>query len=289
MFSILIPTWNNLPYLKACIASIREHSATAHEIVLHINDGSDGTLAWAQAEGIKHSHSPTNIGICVPMNLAAALASHDYLLYLNDDMLVMPGWDTALMDAVRKEASDCFLLSGTMIEPRATGNACAIVADYGDSLESLRRDALLTDYATLPHQDWQGASWPPTLVHKRWWQIVGGYSVELSPGMASDTDFAMKMWAAGCRSFRGVAASRVYHFQCRSTGRIRKNQGGAQFLAKWGITQSTFNKFYLRRGTVFDGALTEPANTRQFKLARLKCAIKRRLGKLGMPLALDPE
>ncbi|MDN3578637.1 glycosyltransferase [Chitinimonas viridis] len=287
MLTILIPTWNNLPYLQACVESIRRHSAHAHEIILHLNDGSDGSLAWAKAQGIKYSHTPTNVGICAAMNKAAALATQDYIVFLNDDMVVLPGWDTALLEVAQRQPDDAFLLSGTMIEPRATGNACVIVADYGTSLETLREAELLADYASLPHADWQGASWPPTLVHRNWWQLVGGYSVELSPGMASDTDFAIKMWAAGCRVFHGVAASRVYHFQCRSTGRIRKNDGGGQFLAKWGITQSTFNRYYLRRGTAYNGPLTAPDSSLAYRLARLKCYLKRRLGRLGRPLAFD--
>ena len=44
MFSILIPTFNNLPYLKLCIKSIEKHTKENYEIILHINDGSDGTL-----------------------------------------------------------------------------------------------------------------------------------------------------------------------------------------------------------------------------------------------------
>ena len=43
-FSILIPTWNNLEFLKICIGSIRRNSTFDHQIIIHVNDGSDGTL-----------------------------------------------------------------------------------------------------------------------------------------------------------------------------------------------------------------------------------------------------
>ena len=49
-FSILIPTFNNLDYLKLAIKSIKENSKYKHEIILHINDGSDGTLEYAKKE-----------------------------------------------------------------------------------------------------------------------------------------------------------------------------------------------------------------------------------------------
>ena len=46
--SILIPTYNNLEYLKFTISSILKNSKYKHEIILHINDGFDGTLNYAK-------------------------------------------------------------------------------------------------------------------------------------------------------------------------------------------------------------------------------------------------
>ena len=44
MFSIIIPTFNNLDYLKLCLKSIYLNSKFSHEIIIYVNDGSDGTL-----------------------------------------------------------------------------------------------------------------------------------------------------------------------------------------------------------------------------------------------------
>ena len=121
-------------------------------------------------------------------------------------------------------------------------------------------------YRSLARPDWYGSTWPPALVHKRWWHAVGGYSSEFSPGMSSDNDFSMKMWAAGCRVFLGVGDSLVYHFMCKSTGRIVKNNGRKQFMRKWGMTSSLFDKYYLRRGQpAVHQVLSEPGNTPEFR------------------------
>ena len=53
MFSIIIPTYNNLKYLKICLESLKKNSFYKHEIILHINEGSDGTLEFANKEKIK--------------------------------------------------------------------------------------------------------------------------------------------------------------------------------------------------------------------------------------------
>ena len=252
MFSIVIPTWNNLPYLKLLVESLRKHSAHAHQILIHVNDGSDGTLAWVRAQGLAHTASPDNIGICFAVNRAASLADQPYLVYMNDDMVVLPGWDTALVGYIRqleaKGPQSRFMLSATMVEPRETGNRCVVVADFGQTADAWDETKAIATAPQLVRDNWMGSTWPPTLVPTWMWQEVGGYSTEFSPGMSSDNDFSMKLYHAGCRVFLGVGSSLVYHFACVSTGRIRKNDGRKQFLRKWTLTQRDFDRHVLHRG-----------------------------------------
>ena len=278
MFSIIIPTWNNLELLKLCVRSIQQNSAFNHQIIIHVNDGSDGSLAWVHEQQLTHTASPDNIGICLAVNEAAMHATQDYILYLNDDMYCCPGWDTALVNRLDDLDTDLFMLSGTMIEPRDTQNPCVIVRDYGRDVGDFDEAALLSELPQHHKTDWCGATWPPTLVSRRWWHKVGGYSSEFSPGMSSDNDFSMKLWHAGCRIFLGVGDSLVYHFQCKSTGKVKKNDGGKQFLHKWGMRQSVFDRYFLRRGKPATGlALDEPEDTREFRWQMLRSRLKRAL------------
>jgi GT2 family glycosyltransferase len=278
MFSIVIPTWNSLEYLQLCVDSIRKNSAHVHQIIVHVNDGSDGSREWVRASGLDATYSDTNIGICFAVNEAAALARHDYIVYMNDDMYALPGWDTALLQRVAQMPSDLFMLSGTMVEPKDSRNACVVVANFGDSVQTFDEAGLLQQAPKLVRADWLGSTWPPTVVHRRWWHRVGGYSTELSPGMSSDNDFSMKMWHAGCRVFLGVGDSLVYHFQCKSTGKVVKNDGRKQFLHKWGMTQSTFDRFYVRRGEPADTrVLPEPTDSHALRWALRKSKLKRML------------
>jgi hypothetical protein len=95
-------------------------------------------------------------------------------------------------------------------------------------------------------------------VHKKTWDLVGGYSIEYSPGLYSDPDFSMKLWKAGIRLFKGIGDCRVYHFGGKSTKRVVKNKGYYTFISKWGMTSGTFTKKILRSGEPFDGILNEP-------------------------------
>lgn len=256
MFSILIPTWNNLPFLKLCVESIRRHSAFNHEILVHVNEGSDGTLEWVHSQGLRHTRSTGNVGICFALNQLGCLASRDWLLYLNDDMVCTPGWDTALLTAASRLATPRCFLSSLVIEPRKGTNANVLFYDCGTDPASFEEAKLLAYVATRNEGERSGVASQPTLVRRELWHLVGGYSIEFGPGMSSDDDFLMKLWLAGCRDFQIVGGSLIYHFGCRSTGRVRRNRGNREFLMKWGITWREFQRDYLRRSAT--GSLGAP-------------------------------
>jgi glycosyltransferase involved in cell wall biosynthesis len=259
VFSIIIPSWNNLPFLQLCIRSILKNSHFKHQLIVHINDGSDGTLAWVKSQPeIDFTYSTSNIGVCYALNAARALLTTEYLVYMNDDMYACPGWDLELHKEIAAVGHNHFFFSSTAIEPVNTGNNAVIVKNYGDDTSRFNEAELLDTFHQLPMHDWQGSTWPPNIVHRDIWDLVGGYSVEFSPGFYSDPDFSMKLWKAGVRLFKGISKSRVYHFGSKSTKRSGKNKGYYTFIKKWGMTSGTFTKAYLRRGLTFDGPLKEP-------------------------------
>ena len=71
MFSIIIPTFNNLDYLKLCIKSIRQNSKYTHQIIPHVNIGSDKTSEFLVNENIDYTFTDYNSGICKGMNTAS--------------------------------------------------------------------------------------------------------------------------------------------------------------------------------------------------------------------------
>lgn len=276
LFSILIPTWNNLDFLKLCIESIEKNSSFKHQIIIYVNDGNDGTLEWVKEKRLDYKHSPSNVGICFALNALRPLVKTDYILYMNDDMYVCPKWDEYLWEEISRLPDNKFFLSATLIQPRPFYCKSVIApVNYGETVDTFQEDALLKEYGQLPHQDWMGATWPPNVVHRDMWDLVGGYSVELSPGMYSDPDFSAKLWLAGVRYFKGISKSRVYHFEARSTGRIVKNNGSAQFLLKYGITSATFIKHVLHRGEPFDESRCTTIDEGLIKSNLLRSKLKR--------------
>ena len=256
-FSILIPTWNNLPYLKLCIESLGKHSDSQHQIIILVNEGNDGSLEWVAAQpDLEFIHSPENIGICYGLNVCRPLIKNPYVVYANDDMYFLPHWDAHLNDAIEQAGTKDFMLSATMIEPRGD-NPCCVIADFGDSTESFQEEKLLQAADGLVRNDWSGSTWPPVLVPLALWDKVGGMSIEFSPGMYSDPDLSRKLWESGVRHFQGVGSSLVYHFGCKSTKRIKQNKGRRTFLMKWGISAHQFMHNYLHIGEKFNAPLPD--------------------------------
>ncbi len=275
-FSIIIPTWNNLPFLKICIDSIAKNSAFKNQIIIHINEGTDGTLEWVRNSGFDYTHSIENIGVCWAMNACRALVITEYIVFLNDDMYMLPDWDLELWKEIEQLPNNFFFLSSTTIEPRKSPHPGILSPfDYGSTPETFDEYSLLKEYNSIKGNDWSGATWPPNIVHKNVWDLIGGYSIEYFPGLYSDPDFSMKLYEAGVRFFKGVDASRAYHFGSKSTKRIIMNNGSKQFLNKWGITSASFTRFFLRRGQVFHGKINMEKDNKSLRKAILKGNIKR--------------
>ena len=273
MISIVIPTYNNLNYLKLCLKSLKKNSSFNHEIIIHINDGSDGTLDFVKTNNYKYTISNDNIGLCSSINKAANLVSSQYILYSHDDMYFCPQWDKVLLDEVKSLNHDDFYLSGTMIE----ANSGHIVYDFGTDLDTFKEDELLSKYKNINFYDHQGTHFAPHLVSKKMWDKVGGFSEEFNPGIGSDPDFNMKLWKEGVRIFKGLNDFKVYHFGSLTTRKKKnfiQNRGDKTFLKKWGITTKFFKKHYLKSKTEYTGPLKEPDITIAYIFGLLSCKIQ---------------
>ena len=273
MISILIPTYNNLDYLKLCLKSLEKNSSLTHEIIIHINNGSDGTLDFIKAKDYKYTSSDDNIGLCSSINKAAKLVSNKYILYSHDDMYFCPNWDKVLLDEVKSLNHDNFYLSGTMIEP----NSGHIVYNFGVDLDTFKENELLSKFKDINFYDHQGTHFAPHLVSKKMWDKVGGFSEEFNPGIGSDPDFNMKLWKEGVRIFKGLNDFKVYHFGSLTTRKKKnfiQNRGDKTFLKKWGFSTKFFKKHYLKSKSKYEGPLNEPKKTFIYFFDLLICKIK---------------
>lgn len=265
MISIIIPTFNNLDYLKLAIKSIKKNSKLQNEIIIHVNEGTDGTLDYVKKYNYKFSYSEVNDGICLGCNKAASMGKYNLILYAHDDMYFLPNWDLNLVNEYKSLNTKKFYLSSIMIngDPKLNGH---LNLNAGDTVKNFDEDYLLENYQNLHHNDFQGSTWAPHLIHKDLWNEVGGFSAEFSPGMGSDPDLNMKLWKSGVRIFKCVGKSKVYHFGSVTIHKnqkniFKKNHGSLAnkiFLLKWGYSIKFFKKHYLKSHYLHNEILSEP-------------------------------
>ena len=116
MFSIIIPTLNNLKYLKLCLSSIKKNSKFDNEIIVHVSeDKTKETRDFLTSEKIKFTFTEANVGLCTAINIVAKKASKKYLIYAHDDMYFCPGWEEPLKNEINSINHNYFYISGSMI------------------------------------------------------------------------------------------------------------------------------------------------------------------------------
>ncbi|MDW8094450.1 MAG: glycosyltransferase [Caldimicrobium sp.] len=94
-FSILIPTYNRLNFLKEALNSVFNQTFTGPYEVIVVDDGSqDGTWEFLEnlaktKDNLKILRHPENRGVASARNSALSLVKGEYLLFLDSDDLLM--------------------------------------------------------------------------------------------------------------------------------------------------------------------------------------------------------
>ncbi|CAN1593306.1 WcaA Glycosyltransferases involved in cell wall biogenesis [Candidatus Pelagibacterales bacterium] len=251
MFSIIIPTFNNLNFLKVCLSSLKKNSSLNNEIIIHSNSNEDGTLDFIKENNFKYTHTNSNIGLCSAVNLAAKKVTTNYILYAHDDMYFLPEWDLALKQEVKNIGHNFFYLHAAEIGI----NGAHIKFDCGSNYENFDEKKLLNNYKNFYLEDYNANHLSPHLIHRDLWNKVLGFSEEFNPGDGSDPDLVLKLWNEGVRYFKCLGNFKVYHFGSVTTRKkksLKLNKGTNIFIKKWGLSPLIIRKYYLETGKKFE-------------------------------------
>lgn len=100
--SVIIPNWNGLELLQACLAALDQQQFTDFEIIVVDNGSSDGSVEWlqARANSVKLVELKNNLGFPAAVNRGIQASTAPYLVLLNNDTLPEPDWLANLIAAM---------------------------------------------------------------------------------------------------------------------------------------------------------------------------------------------
>ncbi|HEY3128646.1 MAG TPA: glycosyltransferase family 2 protein [Acidobacteriota bacterium] len=204
--SIIIPTWNGVELLRRFLPSVieesrcfRENQNGAAEVIV-VDDGStDDTPAYLKSQPVRVVQRASNRGFSAASNSGLQAARFPFVVLLNSDVQVAPGFVAALLEPFSDP--QVFAVTARIFEP-STG----LLATAG-KIGSFRR-GFWSVYFNYDVQTRDNASHATDLISayavggfcafrteqaKQW----GGFDEMFSPFHWEDIDFSYRAWKRG--------------------------------------------------------------------------------------------
>jgi len=212
--SIIIPSHNNLEYLKLLIPSIRENQNEEHELIVLDDASDDGTLNWLKKNQdkwvIDYRRSDDKLGICKSVEQLMEYANEDIVLYLHSDMVVSKDFDINLFKHLKEKT----IVSATRIEPPLYQDApykihynCGIYPNQFDK-KLFNKVVKENTQENITNE----GIFVPYMFYKKDWI---GYNPVFYPATREDSD-KFNRWKEKGMKFITSKDSFVYHFSGRA-------------------------------------------------------------------------
>lgn len=216
--SVIIPAFNQFQLTYQCLMSLVLSGDRSNIEYLVVDDASSDATALIESRvrNLRVVRNESNLGFLHSCNKAAALASGQYIVFLNNDTEVERCWIDQMLSVFNE--FDCVGAVGAkLVYPDGTlQDAGGIVWESGQPWNvghgSHRDDP---EYNYVREVDYlTGAA---LMVCRKAWEQVGGFSEQYTPAYYEDTDLAFKLREAGYRTLY-CPRSVVVHYEGRSHG-----------------------------------------------------------------------
>ena len=239
--SIVVLTYNNLTLTRQCLESIFDKTnAPDFELIVVDNASTDGTPQFLRQVADVHSNvrqilNVENTGFAHGNNQGAAAATGEYLVFLNNDTVVTPGWLDGLIRYLRDP-------SVGMVGPvtNNSGNETRIRVDY-TSLDDLGRFA--EEYTHAHRGQATEIGMLPFLcvaLRRVVFEEIGPLDECFGVGMFEDDDYAFRLKQKG---YRLLCVEEVFVHHWGSAGFSL-----AGFARYWQLYQENLNKYEAKWG-----------------------------------------
>jgi GT2 family glycosyltransferase/Flp pilus assembly protein TadD len=212
--SIIIPVFNNLNLTHHCLKSILQNTHDLnYQMIIVDNASSDGTTEYLRGLKIPRVRSifqTENIGFVEACNAGAEVALGDYLLFLNNDTEVQPGWLDSLLQ-LAETITDCGAVGSKLIYPDGRlQEAGGIIFSDGNGW-NYGRGLNPADPRFNFIREVDYCSGAALMVRRTLWREIGGFDRRYAPAYYEDTDLCFEIRKRGYKVYYQPQSMVIHH------------------------------------------------------------------------------
>ena len=216
--SVIIPVYGKSDFTYRCLKSMHLNpSNTPYEVIVVDDCSPDNTTEMlGKVQGVKVVRNEKNLGFLQSANQGAAVATGQYLLFLNNDTIVTPGWLDELTKTLEDDASIGVVGSKLLYPDGSLQEAGGIIWNDGSAWNYGRHgDPNRPEYCYARDVDYcSGAS---LMVRRALFEAAGGFDERFVPAYGEDSDLCMHVRNEGWRVVM-QPMSKVMHHEGVSMG-----------------------------------------------------------------------
>jgi GT2 family glycosyltransferase len=251
--SIIIPVLDKLQFTRQCLDRIWRNTGDSidYEVIIVDNGSSDGTEEWFKTaehfgQPIRYHRNPQNLGFAKANNIGATLSQSEFLVFLNNDTLVQPGWLSEMVRVIRSDHSVGIVGIKQLFPYTNIIYHTGVVFASGGIPQHLYPHL----DASLPHvnkeREYQAVTGACLMVSRTLFRDCGGFDEAYFNGY-EDTDLCIAARQRG-RKVVCCTSAFIYHYGQISEGRTAHDQNNAaRFATKWGDRVRIDRDHYLVR------------------------------------------
>jgi GT2 family glycosyltransferase len=238
LVSIVIPTKDHAALLRACVASVEARSTWRRREIVVVDNGSTRRDAVALLASLSPRcrvvSDPRPFNWAALNNAAAARATGEYLLFLNDDTEVLSGdWIEALLEYAQQDDVGC--VGGKLLYPDRTVQHAGLALGIGVAghvFRGLPADAPGYHGMAAAVREVSAVTGACLMVRRSVFEAAEGFDERL-PVEYNDVDFCLRLGARGLAVVWTPHATLLHH-ESATRGTLHPLSAEEAMWDRWG-------------------------------------------------------